>query len=202
MSRLIPFIALIFAVALFLLYVKPTYSGPIHQTRAQIQSFDNALAAAQRFQQKEAQLTQARTQISPDSLDRLKEFLPDGVDNVQLILDMDALAARSGVTLSDFSIEGEGSDDAAQNGAAAASPDAGIMPGEPLVGADGVLTSSSPIDSLNLTFNATGTYDAFRTFLSGMENSLRPLDVMDVSVDESDTGVYTYAVTVRIYWLR
>lgn len=203
MSRLIPFIAIVFAIALFLLYIKPTYSGQIHTTRAQIQSFDNALAAADRFQQKEAQLSQARAQIPAADLERLKEFLPDGVDNVQLILDMDALAARSGVTLSDFSIQGEEGDTTAQDGAAVTNPDAGMgMPGQQLGGPGGVLTSNSPIESLNLTFKATGTYDAFRTFLAGAENSLRPLDIMDVSVDESDTGVYTYAVTVRIYWLR
>ncbi len=201
MSRLIPFIAIVFAIALFFLYIKPTYSGPISSTRTQIQSFDNALAAAERFQQKEAQLAQAQAQIPADSLARLKEFLPDGVDNVQLILDMDALAARSGVTLADFSIQGEDSGDGSQDAAAAPSnPDP--MSGQPL-GESGLgLTSSSPVESLNLTFKATGTYEAFRTFLAGMENSLRPLDVMDVTVDESETGVYTYNVTVRIYWLR
>jgi len=211
MSRLIPFLAIVFAIALFFLYIKPTYSGTIADTRQQIASYDQALAAADRFQKKEAELTQARAQIPAESLARLSEFLPDGVNNVQLILDMDALAARSGVTLSDFSTQGSDSstDDQSQAStpSTTASPDAGMdagaVPGPDMaMGGTGALTSSSPIDSLTLTFKATGTYDAFRSFLSGMENSLRPLDVIDLDVTKSDTGVYAYTMSVRIYWLR
>jgi hypothetical protein len=192
MQRLIPVIAIIFAFAVIMLYIRPTYSVAIHDTRQQIDSFDAALTAADRFQQKEAELTQARAQIPAESLARLNAFLPDGVDNVQLILDMDALAARSGITLSDFNIDdaSSGSTDPTQ-----AAPSA---PGAPALS----LMSSSAVDSINLTFKATGTYTSFRTFLAAIENSLRPLDIVDLSVDESATGVYTYNVTVRIYWLR
>lgn len=196
MSRLLPIIALLFAIALFFLYIKPTYSGSVHDTSQQIASFDQALAAADRFQQKETQLTQARAQIPADSLSRLSEFLPDGVDNVQLILDMDALAARSGITLSDFNTQdssGSGSSPTT-NGSTPAS----TLPSSPSLS----LTSSSAIDSLNLTFKATGTYSSFRTFLAAMENSLRPLDVVNLDVTEADNGVYTYGMTVRIYWLH
>lgn len=202
MQRLLPFIVIAFAIALFFLYVKPTYSGPIHDTRAQIASYNDALAAADRFQQKEAQLTQERAQIPADSLARVSEFLPDGVDNVQLILDLDALAARSGVTLSDFSTVG------AVNGAGASANPQPANNSTPSSGAtistlgQAGLSSNSPVDSIQLTFKATGTYSAFRGFLAGMENSLRPLDVTDLKITQSDTGVYTYNVTVRIYWLQ
>lgn len=199
MQRILPLLLLVFAVALFFLYVKPTYSGPITATRAQIASYDDALAAAQRFQQKEAQLTEQRAQIPSDSLARLSEFLPDGVDNVQLILDLDALAARSAVTLSEFSTQGDSTGTSGSTAtSAAASADTSTIP---TLGS-GNLGSNSPVDSLDLTFKATGSYAAFRTFLSGMENSLRPLDVTDLQITQSTTGVYTYGVTVRIYWLR
>jgi hypothetical protein len=200
MSRLLPLIAIVFAIALFFLYIRPTYSGAISDTRQQIKSYDDALEAADRFQQKEAELTQARSQIPAESLARLNEFLPDGVDNVQLILDLNALAARSGMTLADFTTNNssDGSsdqDDSAQS--QPVGPDGGMTPG-----AGAGLVSSSPIDSLNLTFQGTGTYANFRTFLAGMENSLRPMDVINVDIDKSDTGVYTYTITTRIYWLR
>lgn len=193
MARLIPFIALTIAIAAFFLYIRPTFTGPIHETREQIKSYDNALAAADRFQMKEAQLAQAKSQIPVESLARLSEFLPDGVDNVQLILDMDALAARSGVTLSDFDVKNTDGTSGEEGASGSSSPQS--TPGLALI-------SSSPVDSINLTFKATGTYGAFRTFLGGIENSLRPLDVVSLDVDDSATGVYTYAVTVRIYWLR
>jgi len=91
MQRLLPLIAIVFAIALFFLYIRPTYSGPVQETRQKIASYDAALVAADRFSEKQAELTQARAQISEESLARLNDFLPDGVDNVQLILDLDAL---------------------------------------------------------------------------------------------------------------
>lgn len=197
MSRILPLLALVFAIGLFFLYVKPTFSGPIAATRTQIASYNDALAAADRFQQKEAQLTQQRAQIPADSLARLNDFLPDGVDNVQLILDLDALAARSGITLSDFNTAGNNVTTGTAPAATPTTPASTI----PTLGQQG-LSSGDPTDSLSLTFKATGTYAAFRTFLAGMENSLRPLDVTDLQVTQSDTGVYSYAVTTRIYWLR
>lgn len=198
MQRLVPFLAIVFAIALFFVYVRPTYSGPISATRSQIASYDDALAAAKRFQQKEAELTQQRAQIPSDSLARLSEFLPDGVDNVQLILDLDALAARSGITLSDFNTQGTvGSSNAPAASNSTPSTDSSI----PTLGQPG-LGANSPVQSLSLTFKATGTYAAFRGFLAGMENSLRPLDVTDLQITQSDTGVYSYAMTVRIYWLQ
>lgn len=200
MQRLFPLLALVVAVALFFAYVKPTFSGPISATRAQIASYNDALVAADRFQQKETELTQERAQIPSDSLQRLSEFLPDGVDNVQLILDLDALAARSGVTLSDFSTQGD-----QQSGQSAAAPGSQSTPSTgstiPALGQQS-LESGSPLESLSLTFKAIGSYASFRSFLAGMENSLRPLDITDLQVKQTETGVYSYAVTVRIYWLR
>jgi hypothetical protein len=196
MSRLLPLIAIVFALAVIFLYIRPTYSSSITQTRDQIKSYDDALAAADRFQQKEAELTQSRAQIPAESLARLNEFLPDGVDNVQLILDLNALAARSGMALSDFDTKNS------SDGSSVATAGQPITPSGTAGPGMDTLVSSSPIDSIDLTFKATGTYSSFRTLLDGMENSLRQLDVVNVDLDKSDTGVYTYTVTTRIYWLR
>ena len=38
--------------------------------------------------------------------------------------------------------------------------------------------------------------------MAGIEKSLRLLDVQDLVVKGSDTGVYTYQMHIRFYWLR
>lgn len=204
MSRLLPIICLLIAVALFFGYVNPTRSGSIASTKAQIASYDSALTAADTFKQKESQLVIAKANIPSDKLARLQSYLPDGVDNVQIILDLNALAARSGVTLSDFKTQvttQNGQD--ASAGVPAALPSS-TLGGAPVGGADGTLAleAQSPIQSLDITVAATGTYPAFRQFLTGIETSLRQLDVTSVSVQDSATGVYTYQMTIRLYWLR
>lgn len=202
MTRLTPVIAVLVAILLALFYTRPLYMGEVTETRAKIASYDAALAAAERFNQKEAELTAARAAISEESLERLAAFLPDGVDNVQLILDMDALAARSGVTLSNFDIASGESSGGGTSPTQTSAPAGGVAPVDTGIGGLALAADAGPVDSVDLTLSASGTYSAFRTFLGGLEQSLRPLDVINLSVEESNTGVYTYDMTIRIYWLR
>jgi hypothetical protein len=182
-SKLIPIALALAALGLFLGYVQPTYSGSIAALQTEIKDLDTALVAAREFKDKEVQLTQERATIPDGQLARLESALPDSVDNVQLIVDLNSLAARSGVELSQFNIGTAASD------ASSGQPDA-------------ALTSGEPTESLEISVSATATYASFRIFLEGIETSLRPLDVVELSVQDSDTGVYTYDMTLRFYWLR
>lgn len=182
MSRILPTVLILIAIGLFFGYVNPTYSGKIAELRAEIQSYDDALSAAEAFRDKEGQLMAERGSLPAEGLERVETFLPDGVDNVQLILDLNALASRSGITLSNFDIERR-EEPTNQNGS---------LP----------LQSEGPIDSLDLSVSATGTYASFKAFLEGAEWSLRPLDLVELQIQDSQSGVYLYTMTFRIYWLR
>ncbi len=182
MSRFLPFAALLIAIALFFGYVNPAYTGSIAAQEAQIASADNALTAAAAYSAKENQLAAARDQISTANLDRLTTFLPDSVNNVQSILDINALAARSGLSISSIDV-------GADTPSAAAAQ-------------KGLPIGSGPVGSITILVNATGTYSAFHSFLVGVESSVRLLDVSTLSVKGSDTGVYSYQITLRLYWLR
>jgi Tfp pilus assembly protein PilO len=185
--RILPIVALLIAGGLFFGYVHPTYTGKVATLSQEIQTLDGALSAAKRFQAKESELAAEKAQLPAEQLARLETYLPDGVDNVQLILDLNALAARSGLALSDFNVEDAG----------APQPNAPESSRGPLS-----LQSATPTESLNLSLKATGTYAALRTFLAGVETSLRPLDLVDITLVDSTTGVYTYQMTFRFYWLR
>lgn len=182
-TRILPFAAIAIAAGIFFGYVMPTYNKSVVSTQAQIDSYESALGAAKSFTQKEAELEQQRNALSPQNISRLEAFLPDGVNNVQLILDLDGLAARSGMALSNFNID-------------TTSISSGASPNSL------ALESSNPVDSIQLTLETTGTYAQFRSFLAGIEQSLRPLDVVNVTVAAGQTGSYKYTLTVRIYWLH
>lgn len=177
------------AVALFIGYTQPTYGTSVKSLEAEIANINVALLSAQKFKEKEVELTRQQAEIDPVQLARVDAFLPDSVDNVQLIVDLNSLAARSGVELSDFNISGgiQSQETAGDGGAVANAV---------------VLGSGQTFDSLQLSVAATGSYLAFRTFLQGVESSLRPLDVVELAVQDSATGVYTYRITFRLYWLR
>ena len=180
MSRLIPIAAVLIALGLFFGYINPTMTGPIAETKRQISDYENALSAAERFRQKEEELAADRAAIPPESLVLLESFLPDGVDNVQLILDLDALAASTGLVLSEFTTTELETEDTG-----------GIM-----------LDDGSPVDSIELSTSGTGSYASFRAFMDAAEQSLRPLDLIELQIDTSENGVHRYQITYRLYWLR
>lgn len=183
-SKLLPFLTIICAAAIFFGYVNPVYTTSIHDLSKQIDSYKGALIAADQFKTREASLLEERNSIDPEGLRRVEAFLPDGVDNVQLILDLNALASRTGMKITNFDVQ-------APN-AIATSTSGSLSLGSP----------QSPTDSITLTLSATGTYDSLHTFMSAIEASLRPLDLVSFSLTNSETGVYSYQFTYRIYWLR
>lgn len=186
-TRILPVILILIAVGAFVGYVSPTYSKSIVPLQQDIKQYNNTLKAAQEFNEKEAQLATERNGIPQDAIARLMAFLPDGVDNIQLILDVNSLAARSGVKLSDFDVK------ASSDPLSASDQSSGALPLD---------SASSPYDSLDLSVKATGTYSAFRTFLAGLEQSLRPLDVVQLNVTPGENGSNLYDLTLRIYWLH
>ena len=181
-SRVLPSLALMISVGIFFAYVKPVWSGPIAETKIAIVNDEQALIAAHEYKAKENELASARNAIDPDNLARLSTFLPDSVDNVRLILDINALAARSGLSLSNINV---------------VKSDSGSTGGGALPAA-----RENPVGSVDLSLSAIGTYSALNVFLAGVEKSARLLDVRDIVVKGSDTGVYNYQMSIRLYWLR
>ena len=183
-SRILPALALVFAIGISFGYVGPTWSGAIADTKAAIALDDQALSAAREYTAQQNALASARSAIDPAHLARLTTFLPDSVDNVGLILDLNALAARSGLSLSNIDVVIENTNAAAE--------EQGTLP----------VDARNQLGSVNLSLAAVGTFGALQSFLGGVERSARLLDVQDLVVKGSDTGVYTYTMLLRLYWLR
>ena len=184
-SRILPAAALILAVGMFFVYVNPTWNGAIADAKAAIALDDQALAAASEYTSQQNALAAARSAIDPTDLARLSAFLPDSVDNVGLILDLNALAARSGLSLANVDV-------VSNDASSAKTGTSGALPAQ----------AQNPIGSVNLSLTAVGTFASLQAFLSGVERSARLLDVQDLVVRGSDTGVYTYQLILKLYWLR
>lgn len=188
-SKLIPATAFIIAMGIVFAYVGPTWSGPIAETKAAIKADEDALHSSTSYIEQLDQLSKQQSAINQDGLKRLSLFLPDSVDNVRLILDLNTLAARSGVSLSNIDVSANRQKDTSGSANVATS---GSVPAP----------DSEIVDSADLSLTAVGTYSAFKIFLSGLEKSARLLDVRNLAVSGSDTGVYTYQMMIRFYWLH
>ena len=185
-NRILPLVALMIAVGMFFIYVNPTWTGAIATTNTAIAADDQALAFAKQYSQQQNQLAAARDAITPANLATLTTFLPGSIDNVGLILDLNALAARSGLSITNIDVVMN------TNGQTSGQQNAGVSPS----------AATNPVGSIELSLSASGTFASLQTFLLGVEKSARLLDVHDLVVKSSDTGVYTYQMSVRLYWLR
>jgi Tfp pilus assembly protein PilO len=188
---IIAIVGFVLAGAMFFLYTKPTYDL-VKADSSEIAEYDTALDKAAELQQLKQELLSRYNSFDPSELDRLNKFLPDHVDNVRLILDLDNLAGRYGLALQNVDVSGAGATSAKTQTA---------------IGAIGA--SSAKYDSLTLKFGTRGTYSNFVQFLSDLESSLRVVDLVALTISADTARVagsgepmYAYQITLRTYWLK
>lgn len=179
---------LLTAGATFFMYTKPAYDG-IRGSQAQIAQYDQALEKATQLQQIKQSLLARYNAFNPNDISRLQKLLPDHVDNIGLILDLNSLAAQHAMALENIDVTDSG----------VAAP-----------GADSATIGATPqdYDSLTLRFTTHSTYSNFEQFLKDIEASLRIVDLTSLAITKSGSdavtggSVYQYQITLRTYWLR
>ena len=171
------------AIALFMMYTDPAYQN-VKELQKQAAAYDEALDKSQELKRTRDQLISRRNTFSAESLQKLEKILPDNVDNIRLIIDINAIAARHLLSIKNIDL-GEISDSASDRSALA-------------VGASG-----SPIGSVELGFTVSAGYEEFLAFLQDLEHSLRVVDAKNVSFSvQPDLPVDDYTLTIRTYWLH
>jgi hypothetical protein len=208
MTRFItPIILIAIAASVFFIFTNPLYSGSdgISALNAQIASYNEALNNSKSFDSERDKLTEKYNNFNPDDLARLKKLLPDNVDNIRLILEIEQIAAPYGMTLADVKYDAT---PIPATAATTATPE--------IVQAGGSLASPTPKDYgiFNLTFSTSGSYDNFINLTKDLESNLRVVDISSITFT-SDTGTavssvkkinpaetYKYDFKIKTYWLK
>ena len=101
MIRIITTFVLIgIAIAGFFLFTSPLYKE-ITTLKAQVVSYNEALSNSKALENERDKLTAKLNSISSENLDKLHKFLPDNIDNIRLILEIEKLASPYGMVLKD-----------------------------------------------------------------------------------------------------
>jgi len=190
MRTIISLIGIIAAGAMFFLFTQPTYDK-VKVANASIAQYDAALEKASELQARKQELLSRYNAFNPTDREKLEKLLPDHVDNVRLILDLDSLAGKHNIAVQNVVVSGQ----------------TGAVGTQSAVGAIGA--SKQKYDSLTLTFTTQGTYQTFQEFMADLELSLRIVDLVSLkiaSITSSDARaaepLYTYTLTIRTYWLK
>ena len=181
--------AFVFALGVFFMYTQPTYDSA-RILQQEVDKYNEALGKAAELQQLKQTLLSRYNAFDPESLDRLKKLLPDHVDNVRLVLDLDNLAGSHGMALQNVIISNPSSETG----------------GGSSLGTIGA--ARQKYDSLTLKFSTRATYPRFIQFLESLESSLRIVELVSLNLAPdtppavSGEPQYRFDITLRTYWLK
>lgn len=186
---------LIIAVVIFFVFTDPLITNPITiNAEGQMEGgvlalqqerkiFKTALADARSLKNRINDLDTKLASIPSNQISRLDDFLPDTMDEIQLIVDISRIAALSGMTIRDINVVTESKNQ--RNGASA------------------IDLANPELQSLSLSFSTTGSYSQFKIFAANIAKSLRIMDIKTVSFStDPASATITYNVELTTYWIK
>lgn len=177
MRAFTPILLLIVSVGIFFLYIDPKYQE-IKILRAEEAQYNDALNKSKELQKERDKIKDKFNKIPAAEVERLEKFLPDNVDNVRLINDLEAIVGRYGAHLRNIRI------------------------GTPAASQRDVLGDVSKYGILTLEFSIQTSYKNFLLILRDLEDSLRLADVTSISFLSSDNDTSDYSLAIKTYWLK
>lgn len=213
-KALTPIIGIVIAVGLFFTYVRPSFED-VKGIQDETAEYAQAVEKASELQQRISELKQRQSSISLANLERLEALLPDRVDEVAILLDVDALATLHHLTFGDIKVEEKESAETEPPDAPSElvtadmpSPEENLFGDETALGTDpnGVLRSQ--YSTLDISFSVAGAYSDFRLFLQDIERSLVLMEVTRIVFitsegnDAAENNAPSFTVRVRLYSLN
>lgn len=189
-----PIVLIGIAITVFVMYTNPFYNEiPILKTK--VAAYNEALDNYKILISEREKLATKYKAIDPDNLLKLQKLLPENVDNIRLILEIEKIALPYGMVLADVKYNATTTTAEVVQGGRIAKPahkDYGIF---------------------DLEFSTSGSYDNFISFTKDLEKNLRIVDISSISFS-SDTNInsnikttpsleiYKYDFKIRTYWLK
>ena len=191
MSNIISSALIIASLGIFFGYVNPTYGAlsgaaelkerSIKELVEEQERYADALNKTKEIERERTGLLEKYNAIPLEDRERIEKLLPDHIDSVRLIIDVNNIASKYGMTLRNISLTDSATEQAGSSRA--------IGP------------QAARAKEVGLKFNVTGSYDDFRSFLRDLEQSLRLVDVQSVlfTTNEED---FDYSITISTYKLN
>ncbi len=195
MFRLIlPVILIGGAIAGFLMIVSPTYKE-VQLLKMQANSYNQALDNSKTLENERDKLMSKYKTIDKTNLSKLQKLLPDNVDNIRLILEIEDLAKPYGMVLKDVKYN--------------TTPTEQPTKGKAVQGGTPGKLENKNYGDWDLEFSVEGPYPKFLNFISELENNLRIVDVVSIQFSSdvaSNRGPssenYKYSFKIKTYWLK
>jgi hypothetical protein len=193
-----PIVLVGITVALFLMFTNPLYED-ISALRVEVSAYNDALNNSKMLENERDKLTAKYNSIDPANLVKLERMMPENVDNIRLILEIEQIAAPYGMALQDVKYNV-------------------IDPNEEMLvtgiqGAGSVKSAPKDYGVFDLEFSTVGSYNNFINFTKDLESNLRIVDISSVVFSSEESGfttggtssaseIYKYNFKIKTYWLK
>jgi len=198
MKNITSIILILVSIGIFFFFIDPKYKE-IKEINAQISENNKTLEVAQKLRAQREDLSTRFNQISREEKEDLEKLLPDTVDNVRLIIDIENIANQAGIVVRDIDIR---------------SPEQETSQTRTTTTTQGSLFNQSDsairyvdtnrIGVITFSFTITTRYEDFLRFLKQLEQSKRIVDIrgIELSRGTGDSAFFDYKVTFDTYWLK
>jgi Tfp pilus assembly protein PilO len=185
-------------VAGFFMFTSPFYKE-VSALKTQVSAYNEALDNSKSLEAERDKLTQKYNSLDKDSLIKLERLLPDSVDNIKLILEIEKLAIPYGMVLKDVKYDTTTKEETDSNLATRNTKNVTVQ------------QDNKDYGAWDLEFSTQGSYFDFLNFVKDIEKNLRIVDIVSVQfASANDKGLstsqptnnYKYTFKIRTYWLK
>jgi Tfp pilus assembly protein PilO len=163
MNLFIPIILIIISIGVFFTYIDTEYQDILELKKTKKNFVDQELKTNKIIKERR-ELIERYEKIDPESEKGLQKLLPNHVDNVELIVDIQRIIKENGIgiQISDISLTKVNSAKKTKNGQIE-------------------FEDEKKYNSIDVSFSFTTKYDIFKRFMSNIKESLRVLDVVSIN---------------------
>ena len=189
-KNITPLILIVLAIGIYFTFtrLKIDELGTVREVNAKYQQ---ALDNSEALIKVRDNVLSTYNKINPDDQDRLEKILPNNVDNVRLIIDLNGIGSRHGLVIKNIKTSTP-KDMSSSNTNTNVNANLGF---------DAVKAPSS-YNTVTLNFDVSANYTTFTDFLKDLESSLRILEISRIGLKVNDLGTYDYSLEVKTYWLK
>jgi len=178
---ILPLFLIILSGGLFFSYIHPAYTetGGLKEIHKE---YDDALNKSKELREIRQELLSKYNSFSEKDIKKLEKLLPDNIDNVKLIMEINQIAVKNSGMIRSIDIYSD-------TGGNVKKGDLG--------------PNLKGYDSIGLRFTVEAKYDDFVNFMQDLSDSLRIVDVVDYALKADAIGeVYKHSVNIKTYWLK
>ncbi len=200
MNLFIPIFLILISIVIFIMYIDPVYKGTadkegIKQLLVLQNNFEKKKANIDNINKMKMDLRAQYNLIAVNDLKRIKKLLPNHMDNIKLIVDIQRIgySYRNNIRIGNISLSKN--DDTQGNNQGSIK-----------------IIEQKGYDSVVLNFSFISNYRSLKNFLEDLHKSLRLVDIVHLDIKQNIDSVssakpsridsYKVTISIRTYWMN